>query len=117
MGKMSEMKNEIESYFDRLWPINRSLTGNGNRETIKILSEIVDFNVMEIPCGSEVFDWVVPNEWNVQDAWIKDSKGNVIVDFKINNLHLMGYSQPCHLKLSFDELKNSTDALVSSFFK
>lgn len=99
------MKRELENYFDKLWPINRSLTGAGCRKTLSILSEIVDFNIIEIPSGTPVFDWVVPNEWNVKEAWIKDSKGKIIVDFKHNNLHLVGYSQPCHKKLSIGELR------------
>jgi len=99
------MKNKIEDYFDRLWPINRSLTGDGNRETLKILSEIIDIKVQEIPSGTECFDWVVPPEWNVNEAWIKDSNGNTIVDFNINNLHLLGYSEPFKGKLSFEEIK------------
>lgn len=57
--------NEIESYFDRLWPLNRSLTGEGNRQTIKILSELVPFNVTEVPAGTSCYDWKVPAEWNL----------------------------------------------------
>ena len=100
------MKEQIEYYFDRLWPINRSLTGDGNRETLKILSEIIDIKVKEIPSGTNCFDWTVPPEWNVKQAWIKDSKGNTIVDFKINNLHLLGYSIPFKGMLSFEEIKD-----------
>ena len=99
------MKNEIEKYFDRLWPINRSLTGNGNRETIKILSELIDLKITEVPSGTECFDWTVPPEWNVKEAWIKDEKGNIIVDFSINNLHLLGYSIPISKKMSLSKLK------------
>lgn len=96
--------NEIESYFDRLWPLNRSLTGEGNRQTIKILSELVPFNVTEVPAGTSCYDWKVPAEWNVKEAWIKDTKGNIIIDFSNNNLHLMGYSIACHELLSYDNL-------------
>ena len=95
--------NEIESYFDRLWPLNRSLTGEGNRQTIKILSELVPFNVTEVPAGTSCYDWKVPAEWNVKEAWIKDTKGNIIIDFSNNNLHLMGYSIACHELLSYGE--------------
>ena len=96
------MKIEIEKYFDRLWPINRSLTGNGNRETFKILSEIIDIEITEVPSGTQCFDWNVPPEWNAKTAWIKDSKGNIIVDFTINNLHLLGYSEPVSQKMKYD---------------
>ncbi len=99
------MKNRIEYYFDRLWPITRSLTGNGNRESLEIISEIVDLDINEVPCGKKCFDWNVPSEWNINEAWIKDSKGNKIVDFKENNLHVLGYSEPFRGKLSYDELK------------
>ena len=98
-------KADLEKYFDRLWPIRRSLTGNGNRESLKILSEIVDLKVTEVPSGTQCFDWTVPPEWNIREAWIKDSKGNKIVDIAENNLHILGYSEPFRGKLSFDELK------------
>jgi len=105
------MKAQIEKYFDRLWPINRSLTGNGNRESFKILSEIVDIKLTEVPSGTSCFDWNVPPEWNAKEAWIKNSKGEKIVDFSINNLHLLGYSTPIHEKLSLDELKKNLYSL------
>ena len=99
------MKNDIEQYFDRLFPINRSLTGTGNRKTLKILSEIVDFDIREIHSGTTCFDWTVPPEWNVRDAWVKNSTGEKIIDFKKNNLQLLGYSEPFSGKLSLPELK------------
>jgi aminopeptidase-like protein len=99
------MRKKIESYFDRLWPINRSLTGEGNRETLKIISEIIPLKIHEVPSGTQCFDWTVPPEWNTKEAWIKDEKGNTIVDFKNNNLHLLGYSEPFEGLLSFEELR------------
>ena len=99
------MQQILESYFDRLWPINRSLTGEGNRETLKILSEIIPLCVHEIPSGTQCFDWTVPPEWNVKEAWIKDESGKIIVDFKNNNLHLLGYSEPFEGILTFEQLK------------
>ncbi len=99
------MKDQIEHYFDRLFPINRSLTGHGNRETLKILSEIVDLTVHEVPSGTKCFDWVIPPEWNVREAWIKNSSGKTTVDFNSSNLHLVGYSVPFHGNLSLKELK------------
>ncbi len=88
------MKKKIEKYFDRLWPIARSLTGSGNRESLKILSEIIDLEITEVPSGTQCFDWNVPPEWNIKEAWIKDSKGNKIIDLSDNNLHILGYSIP-----------------------
>lgn len=99
------MKESLEKYFDRLWPLNRSLTGNANRETLGILSEIIDLKISEIPSGTECFDWKVPPEWNVNEAWIKDSSGKIIVDFSKNNLHLLGYSTGFSGKLELDQLK------------
>jgi len=101
------MKQELEAYFDRLWPLNRSLTGNGNRETIKILSELIDLQQTEVPSGSQCFDWTVPPEWNVKEAWIKDNNGNKIVDFSECNLHLLGYSIPVNRKMPLSELKEN----------
>ena len=98
------MRASLEQYFDRLWPINRSLTGNGNRESLKILSEVIDIKTFEVPSGTQCFDWTVPPEWNVKEAWLKDSKGNVIADFAVNNLHLLGYSEPFKGQLSYEEL-------------
>lgn len=100
------MKSKIESYFDRLWPINRSLTGNGVRESFEILSELVDLDITETPSGTTCFDWTVPAEWNVKQAWIKDSAGNIIVDFAKNNLHLLGYSEAFSGVLTYDQLKD-----------
>jgi|TARA_Y100000310_G_scaffold203455_1_gene203680 aminopeptidase-like protein len=100
------MKNKIERYFDRLWPITRSLTGNGNRETLNILSEIIDLEITEVPSGTKCYDWNVPPEWNIKEAWIKDSKGNIVIDYSKNNLHILGYSEPFKGRVSFNQLKS-----------
>lgn len=99
------MKTEIEKYFDRLWPITRSLTGEGNRESLKILSELIDIKITEVPSGTQCFDWNVPPEWNIKEAWIKNGKGEKIIDILKNNLHILGYSEPFTGRLSFEELK------------
>ena len=100
------MKDIIENYFDRLWPITRSLSGEGNRYSLKILSELIDLKIKEVPSGTRCFDWKVPPEWNIKDAWIKDSHGNKIVDFSKNNLHVLGYSDRVNKKISYKELKS-----------
>ncbi len=105
------MRNSIEYYFDRLFPINRSLTGNGNRETLKILSELVDLKIYEVPSGTNCFDWTVPPEWNVKEAWVKNSKGEKVIDFEKSNLHLLGYSEPFKGKLSLSELRQHLHSL------
>jgi len=99
------LREELEKYFDRLWPLNRSLTGEGNRETLKILSGISEMKISEIPSGTECFDWKVPEEWNVKEAWIKDMNGKKVIDFKENNLYLLGYSESYSGRLSLKELK------------
>lgn len=99
------MKTEIESYFDRLWPICRSITGNGLRESFAILQEIIPLELTEVATGTQVFDWVVPKEWNIRDAWIKTPDGKKIAQFHQNNLHIVNYSIPVHQKLSKQELQ------------
>lgn len=89
----------------RLFPICRSITGNGVRETFRILQEYIPLEISEVPSGTHVFDWVIPDEWNIKDAYIKDSKGVRIVDFKKSNLHVLGYSIPFEGKMTAEELK------------
>ena len=99
------MEKIIEKYFDKLWPICRSITGNGNRLTLKILSEIIDFDIKEVKSGTKCFDWNIPPEWNINEAWVKDESGKKLIDFSKNNLHVMGYSSPVNQIMSYDELK------------
>lgn len=94
-----------EQLFDELWPLNRSLTGDGNRETLRILSKISDININEIPSGTKLFDWSVPPEYNIKRAYILNSKKERIIDFKVNNLHLVGYSEPISKWMNFSELE------------
>ncbi|MGC9450674.1 MAG: DUF4910 domain-containing protein [Oceanipulchritudo sp.] len=90
---------------ERLYPICRSITGNGVRETLAILSETLPLKIREVPSGTRVLDWTVPEEWNIREAWLKDPHGNKVVDFKNSNLHVLNYSIPVHKKLSLEELK------------
>lgn len=88
-----------------LFPICRSITGNGVRQTLKILQrENPVLTINEVPSGTKAFDWTVPKEWNVKDAWVKDKNGSKIIDFTESNLHVMGYSVPVHKTLSLKEL-------------
>lgn len=96
---------ELEELFDELWPINRSITGNGVRKTLQILGKHIELRTTEIPSGATVFDWTVPKEWNATDAYIITPSGNKIADFKENNLHLLGYSIPFEGELTWEELK------------
>jgi aminopeptidase-like protein len=101
---LSDVTDEIDSILRRLFPLNRSITGNGNRETLATLAEIVPLQVIEYPSGTPVFDWRIPQEWNVREAWIKDASGQRIVDFATCNVHLMGYSEPVRGRFSFEDL-------------
>jgi aminopeptidase-like protein len=98
------MKKQIENYFDRLWPICRSITGNGLRQSLKILQEIIPLELHEVETGTQVFDWTVPKEWNINDAYIITPEGKKIADFKVNNLHIVNYSIPINEKMSFADL-------------
>jgi len=90
---------DINKYYtickNKLYPINRSLTGDGVRKTLKLIKkEFKDLKIKKIKSGAKVFDWKVPPEWNLKDAFIKDKNGKKIVDFRKNNLHVVGYSIP-----------------------
>lgn len=84
----------------KLWPLNRSITGEGVNQTLKILKTYNNkLKIIKFKSGKKVFDWTIPNEWNVNEAWIKDGNGKKIIDFEKNNLHLVGYSSPIKKKL------------------
>jgi len=89
-----------------LWPICRSITGAGFRESLSLINaELNDLIVMHaVPSGYKAFDWVVPDEWNIRDGWIEDENGHRLVDFKKNNLHVVGYSERVDVWLDFDSL-------------
>ncbi len=110
----------------RLFPLCRSITGNGVRETLRIVKEFIPLTLHEIPSGTRAFDWVVPKEWNITSAWIRDSKGNTVVDFADNNLHVISYSLPVDTHLSLAELKKHLHSIpeqpeaipyVTSYYK
>jgi aminopeptidase-like protein len=103
---------EIHGLAQRLWGINRSITGDGVRKTLSILKEFLpDLSVVEVPTGTSVFDWTIPKEWRVNDAYIISPSGKKICSFKENNLHLVGYSTPIHAKLTLSELQNNLYSL------
>lgn len=88
-----------------LYPICRSITGNGVRQTLAVLRRHIPLTVHEVPSGTKVFDWTVPREWNIRDAWVKDSSGRKVIDFQQHNLHVLHYSIPISQSVSLDELK------------
>ena len=97
---------DIHDLAKKIFPICRSLTGNGVRDTLSILKQVLpSLQVFEIPTGSKCWDWTVPNEWNIKDAYIQNSSGEKIVDFQETNLHVLGYSTPVNKVISLSELK------------
>lgn len=103
----------MKQYFDRLWPICRSITGDGLRESLKIVSELVPMNIHELKSGTQVFDWVVPDEWNIEDAWLETPDGKRVCEFSKNNLHVMSYSIPVDKELSWEELEPHLHSIKS----
>ncbi len=101
---ISEVGKGMYGLMSDLFPICRSITGNGVRETLNIIKKHIPLTVHEIPTDTRVFDWSVPKEWNIRDAYIKNSKGEKIIDFQKNNLHLLNYSIPVRKKVSLKEL-------------
>lgn len=101
------MNNAMMDAAKRIFPICRSLTGNGVRETFHILKEYCPLlELHEVPCGTKVMDWEVPDEWNIEEGYIEDELGIKVLDFKENNLHIMGYSAPMDQWMTWDELKD-----------
>jgi aminopeptidase-like protein len=96
---------EICSLIAELYPICRSITGNGVRRSLAILKQHIPLEIHEVPSGTQVFDWTVPREWNINDAYVKDSKGEKIIDFGKSNLHILNYSIPVKKEVSLTELK------------
>lgn len=90
---------------EELYPICRSITGNGVRATLDRISRELPIEISEVPTGTQVFDWTVPKEWNIREAWIKGPNGEKVVDFADHNLHVVNYSVPVHDRLSLDELR------------
>lgn len=89
----------------RLYPLCRSITGDGLRRTLEIIGEQVELEISEVPTGTEVLDWTIPREWNIRDAYLKDASGRRVVDFQASNLHVVGYSVPVAATMTLDELR------------
>jgi aminopeptidase-like protein len=103
---MKNVGDELHALARRLWPLNRSLTGDGVRETLAILAEqLPGFEIHEVPTGTACFDWTVPREWRVREAWVANEAGEKIIDFADNNLYLVGYSTPVDRVMPLEELQ------------
>lgn len=104
MNQQEEIQ-EIQDYLERLFPICRSITGNGNRESLAILKELIPLKTVEVPDGKEVYDWTVPKEWNISGATISSCDGETLIDFSNNNLHVVSYSLPVNETLTWEQLE------------
>jgi aminopeptidase-like protein len=102
---------EIFAFAAKIFPICRSITGNGVRQTLREIAAHIALEIHEVPTGTPVFDWTVPREWNIRDAYIKDSRGEKIVDFDRSNLHVMSYSIPVRKHVSLAELRQHLHTL------
>lgn len=124
---MLTIGQEMYNLCDKMFPYCRSITGDGVRQTLQALREIVpEITVHEVPSGTKAFDWTVPKEWRIREAWIKNSMGEKILDFKERNIHVVGYSTPVDKKVDLVELKqhlytqpDQPDAIpyVTSYYK
>ncbi|MEU7909970.1 DUF4910 domain-containing protein [Microbispora bryophytorum] len=97
--------SEMHALVRRLYPLCRSITGSGLRRTLEIIGESIPLEISEVPTGTQVLDWTIPKEWNIRDAYIKDSSGTRIVDFAASNLHVVGYSGPVSATMTLEELR------------
>jgi len=102
---ITQVGKEMYELIQGLYPICRSITGDGVRQTLNILKRDIPLKVHKVPSDTKVFDWSIPKEWNIRDAYVKDSKGNKIIDFRKSNLHVLNYSIPVQKKVSLEELK------------
>jgi aminopeptidase-like protein len=101
LGQGQAMMRLIEE----LYPICRSITGDGLRETLRLLQRQISLEIREVPTGTQVFDWTVPKEWNIRDAYVKNANGERVIDFQKSNLHVVNYSVPVRRRMAFAELR------------
>lgn len=94
-----------------LYPICRSITGDGLRASLRMLQQHIALQLREVPTGTQVFDWTVPNEWNIRDAYVKNAAGDKVIDFAESNLHVVNYSTPIHRRMSLAELREHLHTL------
>ena len=108
---IDDIGEEIFALAAKIFPICRSITGDGVRETLREIAADIPLDIHEVPTGTPVFDWTVPREWNIRDAYIKNDQGEKIVDFAKSNLHVMSYSVPVRARMTLGELKSHIHTL------
>ena len=111
-NRKRKLTEEADVLLKKLFRVNRSITGEGVRSSLSILTKLSKFDIKEVASGTKCFDWRVPNEWSVEDAFVKDiSTGKRVIDYRENNLHLVGYSEPVNKIVSFAKLKQHLHTL------
>jgi aminopeptidase-like protein len=110
-GASAEAGRAMYEVLAELYPICRSITGEGLRETLRRIGRHIPLTMTEVPSGTRVFDWTVPREWNIRDAWIQNADGERIVDFRTSNLHVVGYSIPVRARMSLGALRDHLHTL------
>jgi aminopeptidase-like protein len=101
----NEVGQKMHRLIRELYPICRSITGDGFRETLSIIKNHIPLDVHEVPTGTQVFDWTVPKEWNIRDAYVKNAAGERVIDFRDSNLHVLSYSVPTNARIPLPELQ------------
>ena len=102
---LEDMGRELHGFASKLYPICRSITGEGIRRTLATIGERIPLDIVQVPSGTPVFDWTVPREWNIRDAYVKGPDGTRVVDFQKFNLHVLNYSSPVRRTMRLEELK------------
>ena len=97
--------DDMYQFIAELYPICRSITGDGIRATLHAIQRRIPLELHQVPSGTAVFDWTVPDEWNIRDAYVKNAAGDRVIDFRNHNLHVVNYSVPVHARMSFDDLR------------
>ncbi|HTT14031.1 MAG TPA: DUF4910 domain-containing protein [Burkholderiaceae bacterium] len=101
----ADMVDRIWPLLEAMYPICRSITGNGVRRTFDLLQDVAPLQRHEVPTGTVAYDWEVPNEWNIRDAYVADQSGRRVIDFRAHSLHVVNYSTPVRTRLSLDALQ------------
>src|ERR1700756_3966430 len=102
----AQLGQDLHRFAAELYPICRSITGEGIRRTLRVIQSRIPLQLVEVPSGTQVFDWRVPKEWNIRDACIKDRNGRRVVDFQRCNLHVLNYSTPVHATMPLSDLRS-----------
>ena len=102
---LSDAGERMQRFISEFYAICRSITGDGFRETLRGVGKSIPLEVHEVPTGTKVFDWTVPREWNIRDAWVKNARGEKVIDFGKSNLHVVNYSVPVRCKMQLSELR------------